>query len=629
MNKKRNDNIIQFINNIRNLKSHSYSLDSRMKKNNYALSKSIKDSKAYFKNYYKSKKKIEDNNNIKDSFNSFDDINNHYIKSQNTIQEFFLNKNNQFGLKIEGNKNLENYPINELNKYLHRTCSHREFNLRKNFLNYYYPKDNKNKLMGKEMALTPIPYKKNAFIKTKIEKEDYLNAKRAAVFMRRLEYTYGLNKNKNKKRIISKEDYLIIMKGAVKIIEDWWIKVLNKKKIKEKEIFETISLTDKESSSSLITNIIKKSERRNKKSINLNSNHNFIDHWIYNQVKFMLGNKIKNSDENFNKNNLIFLSPKKSLNYLNVENKMKKHNSNITIFKSNKNKIKKNNYNERYNHFERNKSDSSKKEPLKNVPNPIKIIQNNNDMISLEGTSKEETTITPSNYLQRYFKKDFLTKNKSTDNSSSNVNLQTLELIQNKYKTINTYNGNEVLYSINTLDNSITQEENFKQNMNSIENKKNKIKNPKIINNKRINNTDKIKIIEQRKNTSHDNTNLSNKSKNVTSDIEPIKKDEKVNIDINNIFKSFNNLTNKKKKIDIRFNITKSQSLNKNKVVDKSSMDGSVDEIITKKLKEFYKKDKKYSQRIKKAYNQVIAFKRFSFSQKINFNPKKFKNDNY
>ena len=34
-------------------------------------------------------------------------------------------------------------------------------------------------------------------------------------------------------------------------------------------------------------------------------------------------------------------------------------------------------------------------------------------------------------------------------------------------------------------------------------------------------------------------------------------------------------------------------------------MDGSVDEIITKKLKEFYDNDIKYSQRINKVYNQV------------------------
>ena len=51
-------------------------------------------------------------------------------------------------------------------------------------------------------------------------------------------------------------------------------------------------------------------------------------------------------------------------------------------------------------------------------------------------------------------------------------------------------------------------------------------------------------------------------------------------------------------KEEIRYSIIKNQNLNKNKYSDKSSMDGSVDEIITKKLQDFYKRDKKYSQRI-------------------------------
>ena len=37
-------------------------------------------------------------------------------------------------------------------------------------------------------------------------------------------------------------------------------------------------------------------------------------------------------------------------------------------------------------------------------------------------------------------------------------------------------------------------------------------------------------------------------------------------------------------------------------IFDRSSMDGSVDEIITKKLKEFYDNDTKYSERINKIY---------------------------
>ena len=44
-------------------------------------------------------------------------------------------------------------------------------------------------------------------------------------------------------------------------------------------------------------------------------------------------------------------------------------------------------------------------------------------------------------------------------------------------------------------------------------------------------------------------------------------------------------------------------------------MDGSVDEIITKKLKEIHDNNQKYAQRILKAYNQVKFFKTYSLEK--------------
>ena len=64
-------------------------------------------------------------------------------------------------------------------------------------------------------------------------------------------------------------------------------------------------------------------------------------------------------------------------------------------------------------------------------------------------------------------------------------------------------------------------------------------------------------------------------------------------------------------------------------IFDRSSMDGSVDEIITKKLKEFYDNDTKYSQRINKIYNQVKSSRMLSFDGKSNFNSLKFKYKNF
>ena len=45
---------------------------------------------------------------------------------------------------------------------------------------------------------------------------------------------------------------------------------------------------------------------------------------------------------------------------------------------------------------------------------------------------------------------------------------------------------------------------------------------------------------------------------------------------------------------------------------EKSSMDGSVDEIITKKLIQIHNNNKKYAERINKAYNQVKSSKEFN-----------------
>jgi hypothetical protein len=91
--------------------------------------------------------------------------------------------------------------------------------------------------MGEKMKLTPIPCKRNSFLKNKKEKDDYTKAKRAAVCMRRLEYTHGLKKNKsqefprnNTESKDNKVDLLSIVKGAILIIEDWWMKIMKERK---------------------------------------------------------------------------------------------------------------------------------------------------------------------------------------------------------------------------------------------------------------------------------------------------------------------------------------------------------------------------------------------------------------
>ena len=610
MNYIRNPIIGQKFFTAKNLKYHSYSLDNKKKANKKSSNKTNKDCKTLFKSFYKSKNKQRENNSLRNSFN---DINNYYLKCQNTVQEFFLNNNNQFGLKTEGNKALENYSLDEISIFLNKTCSYRESILKNKLLNYYYPKDNKNKLMGKEMTLTPIPYKKNVFIKDKIEKENYLKAKRSAVFMRKVEYTHGLKNYKNKEIIQDKNDYILIIKGAIKIIEDWWKSILIKKRKMKKEIFETLSSEEKESMNSIEKNIIKNLKRKDSDIINSDKN-GLIDKWIITQINNLIGNEMKMPKEHIHKNNLLLLIKSKNFKNIQIEDNNKDKTNNITVFKSNKTKNNINNNNKRYNYFELNSRNSHKQETIQSVQNPVKLVPKNT--FSCELSSKEDTNVSPSENLQKYFKQDFSTKYQNTDKTSSKQTLQTLELIPKKYTKNNSNIETEGFYSINTLENLLTQEN---KNINSIESSREKSINSKTKrNNDRYNN---IKIIEnKKKENKNNNINFSNNSKNITSDIEPIKQDEMINIEINNNLADLDKNKKKKKNYKINYNITKSKSSNKNLGSDKSSMDGSVDEIIIKKLKDFYVKDNKYSQRINKAFNQVLASKKLGKCEENNFN---------
>ena len=79
------------------------------------------------------------------------------------------------------------------------------------------------------------------------------------------------------------------------------------------------------------------------------------------------------------------------------------------------------------------------------------------------------------------------------------------------------------------------------------------------------------------------------------------------NININDL--------NKNKSIKIKYSIVKSQNIDNKNKSEKSSMDGSIDEIISKKLKQVHDNNEKYAQRILKAYNQVKFFKSYSLEK--------------
>ena len=159
-----------------------------------------------------------------------------YLKNQENVNNYLKNKAYKKGLKLEGNKEYENLPIDE---YINEIEDYRE-NINKlikhNDWYYIYPDENKNNM--NKMKLTPLPSKSRLLMNTNKEKKDFNFAERNAVMMRRVEYTHSLitkdGKKEEKERLDKeREKIYLIMKNAVLRIENWWAKMLEKKKEKE------------------------------------------------------------------------------------------------------------------------------------------------------------------------------------------------------------------------------------------------------------------------------------------------------------------------------------------------------------------------------------------------------------
>ena len=539
--------------------------------------------KKIFRNYYKNK--IID---IKKD--SHHEINNYYLKFQKNVKNYFMNEKNVFGLKIEGNKKLDNCPINIFNNIFNKECSAREKILQNKILNYYYPKDNNNKLMGKNMKLTPIPSKQNKFMKNQREKAEFLKARRSAVCMRRLEYTHGLKKSNSQEFYTfnnDKNNFMYILKGAVLIIEDYWLEFLRKRFEKTNIEINTnnnsIHFSENELTNSIERNIL---ENLNYNNENKTIKNDYIDNWISNQAKRIIFKKDKiignNNFHLFNDKNSNYYNKKKSIIVFN-----NKKNSGI-LFKSNK----------RYNNDKKQFIENSKN----NHQKPIKIIQNSNT-IPVEFQNNFQTIITPSNYLQNYFK-DYCLNNKQLYNTCSHKSLESFEFIQNKYTTNNDNNKMNNKQKYSSLNNEDFRNEsmeiiNDNSNLNEFKNNPSSILRSK-----------KHRIIQKNEESKN------NGKKDISSEIEPINQDDIINImnkDENYFNKNINEMI-KNNKYRIKYNIIKNKDFN-NLNSDISSMDGSVDEIITKKLKEIHDNNQKYAQRILKAYNQVKFFKTYSLEK--------------
>ena len=191
----------------------------------------IEEFKNFFRKYVTNqrlKKKMPNEETMSDeeSAGSFSEINNElnniYLKCYKNVNQFLKENNNSKGVRLQGNKLLENISLEQFNELFSQYGEGIEKKLRKQVLNYFYPNNNKPKLMGQKMHLTPIPIKRQIFLKNEAEKNNYKNAERAAVIMRRLEYTHGLGNKKNNDEKI----YFYLLKGAALIIEEWWLKIL-------------------------------------------------------------------------------------------------------------------------------------------------------------------------------------------------------------------------------------------------------------------------------------------------------------------------------------------------------------------------------------------------------------------
>ena len=223
-----------YSNNISNPKLYKAASKIILKNLNSSLNNlTPEELKFFFKRYHRNKNGIkilnesETDSTYTDLPENQNQLNAIYIHNLNSLNQFLQKQTNLRGLTLQGNRLLENISLNKFNEFFREYGKSIEKKLKKHVLNYFYPNNNQPKLMGQKMNLTPIPIKRNIYLKNEKEKKDIKNAERAAVILRRLEYTHGLSGNNNRDEKI----FFYLMKGAALIIEDWWINIyLNKKK---------------------------------------------------------------------------------------------------------------------------------------------------------------------------------------------------------------------------------------------------------------------------------------------------------------------------------------------------------------------------------------------------------------
>ena len=374
-----------------------------------------------YKNHNKSKEESETDSTYDDLPESNYELNSIYLRNLNNLNTFLQKKNNLRGITLRGNKLLENISLNKFNEFFREYGKNIEKKLKKHVLKFFYPNNNKPKLMGQKMNLTPIPVKRNIFLKNEKEKKDYKNAERAAVIMRRLEYTYGLGDKRDKNDKI----LFYLMKGAALIIEDWWISILKNKK--KDENYNTLL--------SKINNIEKSdkdNERQNRFNFQQKNKGLGGGKKLENNVN-KNGNKVNNKKGKNNKNKknkieIIEINLDEEQNQKNKENNLIKDiqteprntaplNSNIDIninILNNSTKNKSGNKNKEKNDVI-NKNKNNKLKKATSAPN---IFEKNNNK---DKYNNKEIKIKP-NPMKLIVTKSVMTENKNKEDKIINKN---------------------------------------------------------------------------------------------------------------------------------------------------------------------------------------------------------------
>ena len=403
--------------------------------------------KFFFKRYVRNKscKKIKTDSETDSTFDELPENNNElnsiYLSNLNNLNKFLQKKNNLRGITLRGNRFLENISINKFNEFFREYGKNIEKKLKKHILKFFYPNNNKPKLMGQKMNLTPIPVKRNIFLKNEKEKKDYKNAERAAVILRRLEYTHGLGDKRDKREKI----LFYLMKGAALIIEDWWINILNNKQHNGYNTFlNKLNDIEKESGNNIDDNknnnhlgqnkfVFKQNQKKklnndknleikiNKKMYKINNNNN--DKGKVNKNK---KNKIEIVEINLdveqnkeNEDNKPFNSTNKNHNQAEIRYSAPIY-SNINLNR---------NYSTKNNIGDKNKENNiNKNNKMKKAMSAQNIFQNNDNYeLKIDKYKNKERKLKPNPM------KLIVTKSVTTENKNKNLNRDKEDKIINKH----------------------------------------------------------------------------------------------------------------------------------------------------------------------------------------------------